>query len=226
MVKTSRHNFNLKKFPLSISELDESEMNRLSKTSVIEFKINDYSNHLFDKLLKSLLNTIIKTHKLYFIYVENLPQKRNKIRSLKKLFRSHKSKLGRTNLFELEIDLESNKSIISALVKINKSNIDYCIDELINSNFSFGYAILKDKRSFPTNRTDFINKQISNKLEGRKTFKVNLLKSISQNLNVNKMIFDIKTSGRDEEIIEIFYKKNITEGISKVEKEFKSISEN
>ena len=226
MVKTRKHNLNLEKFPLSLSELGEKEIKKLSEISVLEFKINDYSDCLFEKLLKNLMNTIIKTHKLYFIYFESLPQKKTQIRSFKKIFRSHKSKLGKVNLFELEVDIEPNKSIISALVKIDKNNIDYCIDELINSNFSFGYATLKDKRSFPVNKTEFINKHILNKLEGRKLFKVNLLKSISQNLNANKIIFDLKISGRDEEIIEIFFKDKIIEGISQVEKEFKSIVEN
>lgn len=121
------------------------------------------------------------------------------------MFYDNKSELGKNNLFEIEIDVEDNKSILSGIVKLNEKNFMNSLNQ-INSNFSFGLAVQKSKRSFPYSKEKFLQQLKEIPQDERKSSKVNILKAIVKIMNENKVIFTLKSNGRDEEIISLYSK--------------------
>lgn len=162
---------------------------------------------MYNKKFKNILLSLLENNKIYLTYIENFVSEKSKVRTYRKMFYQYKKNIGKNNLFELEIDINSSQSVLSSIIKLNKKNIDFCLEELINSNFNFGFIVPKNSRSFKKNRTHFLDQLITNRLKDEKTIKTNFLKSLSKNLNKKKSIFTIHRT-ESKEFLRFFSKKD------------------
>jgi len=194
MISTNKNPINLSNYPFSVQGLSPKDIQLLDKVE---------ERTIFEKITSDFLLNLLENFKVYLIYFESFPQSKSKIRTFKKMFYEQKTGFGKNNLLELEIDLENNQSILAAIVKANEKNLENCL-KAINSNFAFGLAVRKNKKSFLPNQEQFLRQlkdfsQIDSK-------KINILKVLTKALNEDKIIFTFKTTGQDESIISLFSK--------------------
>lgn len=227
MINTNKHHIILSNYPFASGQLSPNEAHELEDVQEWKISVREFSGSSFKKVTKELTSSLLKNFKVYFIYCETFPQPKSKMRTFKKMFHGQKSELGINNLFELEIDIEDNKSILTGILRIDEKNMDTAMDQ-INSNFSFGLAVKKTKRSFPSNKATFLQQLKEIALKGVKSSKTNILKAISKNLDAHKIIFVLRSTGNDEEIISLFSrnKNNFSKELDKVIESNKSIMEN
>ena len=227
MIKVEKHPVSPQSYPFSLGQLSPKEIAQLATFEEWGIMVKAYSNSIFDNFTKNLILYLYDNFNVYFIYIETFPQLKSKIRSHKKMFYAHNGAIKKSNLYEVEIDLEDNKSILSAIVKIDKYNFEYCLSH-INSNFAFCLAVEKSKRSFPVNRYDFLKRLIGQRNKEDKLTKVNFLKVLIQTINDSRLIFTIKSTGNDEESISLFAKntQKIEHGIREIIRQNKSPIEN
>ncbi|MEZ4942252.1 MAG: hypothetical protein R3D58_15345 [Saprospiraceae bacterium] len=89
-------------------------------------------------------------------------------------------------------------------------------------------AVKKKKRSFTSNKEKFLHQLKELKQKDGKSSKVNILKVLAKILNENKVIFTLKSTGKDEEIISLFTKNknNFRRELNEVIEKNKSMIEN
>jgi hypothetical protein len=206
-MNATNYTFDVNKFPLSKMSVNNNDLHKLSKINVQEIIIEKYYKQKFNTELKIILESIVKKNKVYLTYIENFESHKSKVRSFRKMFYTYREKIGKKNLFETEIDTTENQSILTSIIKLDRKNIDFCLEELINSNLAFGFIIPKKSRSFKKNRTHFLNQLIKNRLEDEKTLKINFLKLLSQNVNLKKYIFTIHRT-ESKEYLRFFSQKD------------------
>lgn len=205
-MNTTNYTFDVTTFPLSRKYITDNDLDNLSEINVQETTIEEYYEQKFNAELKATLKSFLDNNKIYLIHIENFAAYKNKVRSFRKMFYSYRENIGKNNILETEIDINENQSVLSSIIKLDKKNIDFCLEELINSNLAFGFIVPKKSRSFKKNRTHFLNQLIKNRLE-EKTIEINFLKSLSNNLNKNKVIFTIHRT-ESKEFLRFFSKKN------------------
>lgn len=202
-------------FTFALKQVNEKERSALGTFNGISYAIYDQSNHLFPRILKDMMMALLQEHKIYLIYIESNPQPTTKIRSHKKMFDVNVQKqIKPNNIFEYEHQLGNGKSLKTGMVRMTEANCEYCIDHLLNSNFAFGYIVPTTKRSFKNNRQAFLKDVAFFNLDGLKTVRVNLPKIIASCLGPNQEVFTILTTGKDEEIIRFYHKKEGHEDFS------------
>lgn len=140
-------------FDYSKQFLNKREIVGLQEIRGLSFYIKGDSSFLeYDIFLKRLLKHLLTNYKIYLILSENYPSPINRIRTYKKLLYKEDEKIGEQNLFQTEIELGNNQSILSSIVRLTEGNINYCTANLIDSLFRFGFIIKKGKRSFKENK--------------------------------------------------------------------------
>ena len=196
--------FDVNKFPLSKRSVNNNDLPKLSKINVQEIIIEEYYDQKFNTELKFTLESLLKENKVYLTYIENFASYKSKVRSFRKMFYSYRNKIGKNNLFETETD--ENQSVLTSIIKLDKENIDFCLEELVNSNLAFGFIVPKKSRSFKKNRTHFLNQLIENRLE-EKTIEINFLKLLIENVNLKKHLFTIHRT-ESKEYLRFFSQKD------------------
>jgi hypothetical protein len=206
-MNTTNYTFDVNKFPLSKRSVNNNDLHKLSKINVQEIIIEEYYDQKFNTELKVTLESLLKENKVYLTYTENFASYKSKVRSFRKMFYSYRNKIGKNNLFETETETDENQSVLTSIIKLDKENIDFCLEELVNSNLAFGFIVPKKSRSFKKNRTHFLNQLIEDRLEERKAIEINFLKLLSKNVNLKKHIFTIHRI-ESKEYLRFFSQRN------------------
>ncbi len=197
-----------KRHPFDLDSLSERELAILEQIKVHEFIVNDLDDQIFKNIFYEVLRKLLDSYKVYFVYYNSRLQKKSRIRSHKKLFYGHYNAIGKANVVESEFDLENDQSMIISLLALQKNNIDYFLKHLLNSALAFGFAIPKGKRSFKINRTGYLESLFNNSYYLENNIRINFLKLLAGKDSVIEFFLRIRTTGRDEEILDIFNKKS------------------
>ena len=196
-------------FSFALTQISEKQKGVLGHYRSIHYVIYDRSDTLFSILLKDLMAAVLKKHKIYLIYLESGPQPMTKLRSYRKMFGvEHRQYIKLRNIAEYEYPMDSTYSLKTAIVKMTNENYEYCLKNLLNSHFAFGYIVPVGERSFKKNRQMFLHDVVSVILEKYKIIRVNIPKLITSYLGPNHKVFTKIISGRDEEIIRFYCEKS------------------
>jgi len=196
-----------KRYPLSFKELDLDKSSFLKNIRMTEIVIDDLQDDTLTILIKHLVLKLKLNYNIYFIFHESIPQPKSKIRSFKKIFHSYRSFIGERNLFESELDI-NNQSILTSIIRLTPQNLDFLLENFINSNLSFGFISPKKKRTFKKNRKTYLEDLKEYAPNTPKLFKVNIIKLLHQNLTEDNCFFKLKNTGKDEELIHVFEKES------------------
>lgn len=207
-------------FDYSKQFLSEREIVGLQEIKGVSFYVKGEDSILeFDVFLKQLFKILLPNYKIYLILSENYPDSINRLRSYKKLLFKGDEKVGKDNLHQTEVEIGNKQSILTSIVKVDENNLDYCIQNLINSLFRFGLIVERGKRSFRESKEEYLQEIIKEKANIDKRLELNLLKVAESNKSSNSFIIRIQSDGRDNISIEIYgSKKEVDELTMKIKK--------
>lgn len=216
---------------VSSINLSEEEIDQLNEFKKIRFAVLDYSNAQFGLLLKDVIFKLQESYKIYLIYIESKPQPKNRVRSYKKMFFGEKQKpvFRQGDIREIEIEVSDNTSLLVSSIRLTESNRTYVLENLINSNFKFGYFVKKGKKSFNKNISSFLE-NITSLLTDRSTIsRMNYIQLLLSEVKKNKNIFRIPSSVNDKEYLEFLIRrddKEVTEKLLGLENRYKEVMGN
>lgn len=193
------------KFPKSIKELAIGEKEILKTIGGLAYYFDDSSSFELKSYLEKTIFNLLDSNKIYFILIDKFPQPKNRIRSKYKLISQHKKNINKQNYYEIEYDLENNKSILTSIVRLTKNNLPYIINNFLNSKLSFGYIVPKRKSGFRT-REKFLNEIISKCSNVNKMLNINLIKVSLKISGQKKFIFRTILDGKNNHSFEIYGK--------------------
>lgn len=195
-----------------------------TKIEVIE-PSKSYTKALLDYILEGILDE----YKLYFIFTEGAPNIKSKMRSHKKMFYKFvKSKsLSKNDLYEYEIDLQNQLSIIVAIINVSdKETLDFVLENLLNQNLSFIYLVKNGKRSFKENRAVFSQNVLASKLDDLNSVVVDPVKLAANIVRKNNGLIKVRFSGKDKNSIDVITKsqsKGIQDSIVRLANVYRSM---
>ncbi|GJL61329.1 MAG: hypothetical protein NPIRA03_41860 [Nitrospirales bacterium] len=208
-------------FDYSKQFLSEREIVGLQEIKGVSFYVKGETSFLeFDVFLKQLFKILLSKYKIYLILSENYPDSINRLRSYKKLLYKREEKIGKENLHQTEVEIGNKKSILTSIIKVDENNLDYCVQNLIDSLFRFGLIVKKGKRSFRESKEEYLQEIIKEKANINNRLELNLLKVAESNKSSNSFIIRIQSDGRDNISIEIYgSKKEVDELTMKIREE-------
>lgn len=114
-------------------------------------------------------------------------------------------------------------TVLTSIVKLTPENLKYCIENLIDSLFQFGYIVQKEKRSFAGNKTKFLTTIIKDKAQIDTRVHLNLLKIAAAFLKGSSFLLRILYDGKDNTSIELLgCNKNLGNLSSKLKDQLKN----
>jgi hypothetical protein len=231
MIQVSRGNVEGSNSSISSIGISEEQISRLNEFEKVRFSVMDYSSLEFSFLLEETLSKLLESYKIYLIYVESKAQVKNKVRSHKKMFYSQKRETGlkESVIYEKEVDLDGGKSILVSSVKLTNANLKYIVNNLLNSNFRFGYLVRKGKKSFSKNIESFLENVVNLILDHSKITRINFIDLLLSEVKKDKNIFRIPFGVNDRDFLEFLIRKedeNVRTKLSEIEDRFKKPIEN
>lgn len=217
---------NIFTYGIGKEELSHEQLEELSAIKIASFKLDNSVYQAEEKIFfKEFSRELIKNHQALFVFMEKLPKPISKSRSYKKLMYPHRKQVGEGNLFEEEVIVKENQSILVSAVAIDDQNLDYVCDHLIGSLFVFGYVFGKDqevKAAFDQLSLSSIIKS-ENYVKG--IFDLNILWLIAHVLNDQAAVFMRSTDGKDNSYMNVFYTNpKVTGFVEEMRRKFKVVS--
>jgi ribosomal protein S6E (S10) len=101
----------------------------------------------FSSLLADFFSKTMKSHQLYFAYLEPGPQQKHRMRSHKKMFYSalQAGQLSKAEVWEEELEVSTNCSLLGAVIRGTEDNIGYVMEQQLHTNFRFGFILPKNE---------------------------------------------------------------------------------
>ena len=210
----------------SQGQLSDAEKAAISGKKVFHYKFEqDVYTIEQDLFFKALMERFMEAGHLYFYYLDKMAEPKSRLRSHKKLLYAHREAIGKANLYEEEVELGQCKTIIYSIVRVDKGNVDYVCEYLINSLFSFGLA----KEGNP--QTDWLEGlRLTDLLQAhpplsRKVFDVNLLSVIGRLVNNQTSMIRLFRDGLDNDYLSLFYESESHLSLMKAMKQQFAIKE-
>lgn len=188
-----------------------SEDEIYSETKIKVSRTSNFSN-TEDLLYDSLIN-LQEDWKIYFIYSESLPSKKSKIKSHKKLFYGLRkdSILKDSEIFETEIDVEDDKSLIASILSPkNNVSLKHIIYTQLDGRLRYILLVKKGKRSFKLNRSNHLKTMLTSRYKEMKTILINKEMLAKSLLNQFKFIISFMRGVNNRDVIEIIHKYDKT----------------
>jgi len=120
------------------------------------------------------------------------------------MFYEERKELGEENILESEIEFIGDETIIIGAVKVTEYNFDYCMDNLVNEYFSFGYVECKKKDRFQNDVNQIFDKIIKDFSNSDKTFQINYLKLSNYILKEGSLIYRVALDGKSNQSLEVY----------------------
>jgi len=193
-------------FAHSKEYLSKTDFTNISKIKGLGFyfKEDDIESTEFKHFFKSLNKLLLNEDAVYLVLIEIYPKKRNRVRSKRLMFYEERKELGEENILESEIEFIGNETIIIGAVKITEDNFDYCMDNLVDEYFSFGYIVCKKKDRFQNDVNQIFEKIIKDFSNSDKAFQINYLKLSNYILKEGSLIYRITLDGKSNQSLEIY----------------------
>lgn len=185
----------------SSSNLD---INKLKAVNAIQVKEHALLEGNMDYAFRKFLSFSREEHNVYFIFLEDYPQAKSRIRSKKALLYQHRLHLEKGISLVSEVELTPNESLFAGIVRMTDKNFDYLVDHLDDLPFAFGLLSLYRQRTLKTNREDLLNTVVSKGLNPGKIYWKNWLKIAALLVAPGKKIFSLQNLN-DAEYLRIFY---------------------
>lgn len=193
--ESSKNKILTEDYPYSFANLSAREKEKLAHINEIKIFADTVE-------LAHILKACLPKYRVYFVYIEPFRQKKSKIRSLKKLFFAQKNEIGTQKIFEEELDLGADNSVMSAIIRLDEKNVDFLTNN-ISSNFAFGFFVPRPKKSFSQNKKVFLSQLKNYIFEEKNAVKINIFKAIVQAVP-QQLFFSFGTDKNDKEHIRIF----------------------
>lgn len=186
--------------------LSETDFTNISKVKGIGFyfKEDDIESTEFKHFFKSFNKILLNENEIYLVLIEIYPKKRNRVRSKRLMFYEERKELGEENILEAEIEFKGDETIIIGAVKITEGNFDYCMDNLVNEYFSFGYVVNKNKDRFKNDVGQIFDKIVKGFSNSDKAFQINYLKLSNYILKGGSLIYRVMLDGKSNQSLEIY----------------------
>lgn len=142
---TSDQILNDKNFTYDRSELSLtlSERKVIEETCVgVSYLFSNKSEFSFKSFVRYFLEVHIDRPGkggIQLVFANRFIEKKSKIRSYQKLFYKEHELIGKGHFKEAEIELSDDRSLFLGMVGVTKSNLDYCVNRLFTSLFTFGF---------------------------------------------------------------------------------------
>jgi hypothetical protein len=134
-----------------------------------------------------------------------LLKKKTKIRSYQKLFYKEHELIGKDHFKEAEIELSDGRSLFLGVVGVTKSNLDYCVNRLFTSLFTFGFHTEASSDSLYNDR--FLIKIKDEFLELTDMRYFNPLKAYIGLRDKSQMSFRITLHGNNDQSLDLLTSK-------------------
>lgn len=216
---------------VSSIELSQDELRLLDEFEKIRFSIQDYTNSEFQALLEDVLSKLQESYKIYLVYVENKSQPKSKMRSYKKMFYSEKDlpHFNGGDINEKEVEISAGQSLMVGSIRLTRVNRNYVINNLLNTNFRFGYLVRKGKKSFRKNIASFLE-NITSLLSNKSAItRIDLIELLLSQVKKNKNIFRIPYGVNDVDYLEFLIRKedkDVSQKLLDVENKYKAMMRN
>ena len=198
ILDNNRVSFSESKKYLSVEELE-----KLKHIELLDFK---FSKDLYFEDWKTyflnIFTHLFNDYNVYFYITEKRAKQKSKVRSLKKLLYPYKSKLKSSDVFEDEVLMDEGKTIIYSVIKLSMNNIEFVLDNFLNSSLSFiriDSSSLNDK---DLSISSFIEKATFKK---GGLFDYNILKLLAFMISDHSSIINIHIDGSDNYHLRFFF---------------------
>ncbi len=188
----------------NLTSLSNLDINKLKAVNAIQVKEHTLLEGNMDYAFRKFLSFSREEHNVYFVFVEDYPQAKSRIRSRKGLLYEHRLQLEKGIFLVNEVELTPNESLFAGIVRVTDKNFDYLIHHLNDLPFAFGLLSPYRHRTFTTNRKDFLNTVVLEGLKPGKIYWKNWLKIAALLVAPGKKFFSLQNLN-DTEYLRIFY---------------------
>lgn len=193
-------------FTISKEELSILEKSSLEKLSLFSFKFNSEVYSIEKKIFfRQLSELLISQYDLYYFFVEKTAKKRSPIRTYKKMMYPHRNQIGKDFLFEYEIELEKDRTILFSAILVDDSNVDYVCSKLLDSRFSFACLVNKTKNKKSILERILLKNYLIKKKSENSVIDLNILKIAANLVDDKTSIIRRSNDGLDNTYLSVFY---------------------
>ena len=110
------------------------------------FKDDDAEANFLKHFLRLLNQKLLASRPVSFVLAEHYPKKQNRVRSKRLMFHQERKSavLASEDVLELEVEFNEEGTIITGMVSLTADKLDYCLANLLNEYFVFGYIGQED----------------------------------------------------------------------------------
>jgi hypothetical protein len=112
------------------------------------FKDDDIESTEFKHFFKNFNKILLDENEVFFVLIELYPKKKNRVRSKRLMFYEERKEIGENNVSEAEIEFIDDETVLTGTARLTAENIDYCLHNLFNEYFSFGFVNKKGNLNF------------------------------------------------------------------------------
>jgi hypothetical protein len=125
-------------FSESKKELSLEEIENLKRVRLFDFQLSA-SSYVDDNkvFLRTMLINLVEKFRVHLYLTEKTAKRKSKSRSFKKLLYPYKNNLLSSNIFEEEVSVDEDKTLIYSVVELSIDNFQFVIDNLTDSKLAF-----------------------------------------------------------------------------------------
>lgn len=190
----------------NIFALSQRDKEKIKSVNLFQVKEQAYFQRDIVQFFRNFLVFCMEEHNIYFVFIEDYPQPKSRIRSKKGLFYTHKEKLEKNTVFETEMEVAPGETLMAGIIRLTSKNMDYVFGKLEKLPFAFGYLVPKGNKPFRISRKNFLETMVSQGLKHGKVFWKNWPKIAAYLVNPDKKLFYLQDLN-DAEYFRVFYRK-------------------
>lgn len=163
----------------SLSALTPQERAKIESVRVLQVEEKAHFQRDLISVFRDFLAFCGQEHHVYLVLLEAYPQPRSGIRSKKGLLYRHKGALDKSAVFETEIEVSPGETLLAGMIRISEQNRDYLLDCFDDLPLAFAWIAPRNKKTFRTNRRDFLEAIVLEGLKPGKIYWKNWLKLVA-----------------------------------------------
>ncbi|PSR15419.1 MAG: hypothetical protein DA408_08595 [Bacteroidetes bacterium] len=194
---------NIISFSESKKELSIKEIDSLKRVKLFEFQLpySSYANENKDFLATILIN-LLADYRIHFYLIEKTAKQKARSRSLKKLLYPYKKHLLSSNIYEEEVLLEGDKTLIYSIVELSVDNLQFVVENLVDSRLSF---IRVDKNEFEKTNLSISELIQKTPLKKGDLFDLNKLRLLDFVISDYSSVINMHMDGSDKYYLRFFF---------------------
>ncbi len=211
----------------SNGDLTPAQTTRLEQFQRIVFTFEEFATQKAWDFFKDAVLQLLPAFDLYMVFSETLPQKKTRVRSHKKMFYPVRDAVAPNDRFDAEVDTGEDQSVLTGAIRLSPSNLDFCVDNLINSTLQFTYVVRKET-SFTHFDWDVILKDmVDESIRSGRMLSPNIPKILLRYAGEDRALILLKNTGRDEQTVQFFVQdEGVRSVLARLEASYRAEVEN